>query len=105
MLLGGLLGWLRLASKSIVPTTLANSVLTATAGLPLLLEGDDPGLRAAAYGPAGWLPMGIVFLLLFTTRLRHDVRKPPVEAPRTKNVWLVILPSDRRKPPDDRTLH
>jgi uncharacterized membrane protein (UPF0136 family) len=103
MLLGGLLGWLRLASRSVVPTTLANSVLTATAGLPLLLDGDDPGLRAAAYGPAGWLPLSIGFLLLFTTRLRHEVRKPPLERATPKRTWLIILPN--RKTRDDRTLH
>lgn len=51
MFLGALLGWLRLASKSVLPTTLANSALTVTAGLPLLLHGEDPGVRGAAYGP------------------------------------------------------
>jgi hypothetical protein len=33
-LLGALLGWLRLVSKSVAPTTISNGVLTLTAGLP-----------------------------------------------------------------------
>jgi hypothetical protein len=94
----------RLASHSVVPTTLANTVLTLGAGLPFLVEGTDPGLRAAAYGPAGWLPMGIGLVLLLTTRLRHEIRIPAVEFPDQKTrVWLVVLPESKRL--TDRTLH
>ena len=106
MFLGALLGWLRLASKSVVPTTLANSLLTVTAGLPFLLQGDDPGLRGAAYGPAGWLPMIVALLLLLTTRLRQAVRTPPIEVVvPTTHVWLVMLPEDAGGPAEDSKLH
>jgi hypothetical protein len=73
-LLGTSLGWLRLATDSLVPTTIANSLLTIVAGLPLILQGDDPGLRSAAYGPAGWLPMLLCILALAASRLRGCVR-------------------------------
>lgn len=106
MFLGALLGWLRLASKSVVPTTLANSLLTVTAGLPFLLQGDDPGLRGAAYGPAGWLPMTVALGLLLATRFRQAVRTPEIEAvlPTTR-IWLVILPEDDEPSRDDSQLH
>jgi membrane protease YdiL (CAAX protease family) len=105
MLLGGLLGWLRLASRSVVPATLANSLLTVSAGLPFLVEGADPGLRAAVYGPAGWLPMSVLLVVLLTTRLRREVRTPTVELVDSQSrVWVVVVPPDS-EPPPDRTLH
>ncbi|MCK6480099.1 MAG: CPBP family glutamic-type intramembrane protease [Planctomycetes bacterium] len=65
-LLGALLGWMRIASRSVVPSTVANAALTVAAGLPLLLQGADPGVRGAAWGPPGWVPLamgaGILFL-------------------------------------------
>lgn len=64
VLLGTLLGWLRLASKSVAPVVVANTTLTLAAGLPYVLHGLDAGLRSAVLGPAGWLPLalGLVFL-------------------------------------------
>lgn len=76
MFLGVLLGWLRLASRSVLTTTLANSVLTLSAGLPFVLHGDDPGVRGAVYGPAGWLPMLLLILAILATRYRDAVRLP-----------------------------
>jgi uncharacterized protein len=73
-LLGILLGWLRLAARSLAPAVTANCLLTAIAGLPLWLQGQDLGFRSAAYGPAGWLPMGICILVLAATPLRELVR-------------------------------
>jgi uncharacterized protein len=96
MLLGGLLGWLRLASRSIVPTTLANGMLTVAAGLPLLLRGDDPGVRAAVYAPAGWVPLGLALVFILTTRHRHALRVPALAIQR---------PAFRIRADLDRTLH
>lgn len=58
-LLGVLFGWLRLRANSVLPATLANAILTLAAGLPLLIQGLDVGLRGAVYGPAGWLVMAL----------------------------------------------
>lgn len=91
MFLGSLLGWLRLASKSIMPTTLANSVLTATAGLPFLLHGEDPGIRSAAYGPAGWLPMGVALIVILGTKYRDAVRVPVTPPAAPRRVWIHLL--------------
>ena len=76
MFLGALLGWLRLASRSVLTTTLANSVLTISAGLPFLLHGDDPGIRGAVYGPAGWVPMLLLIVAILASRYRDAVRLP-----------------------------
>jgi uncharacterized protein len=62
ILLGALLGCLRLSAASITPSSAANSILTLTAGLPFLLQGTDAGLRTAAYEPFGWLPMLLVLI-------------------------------------------
>ncbi len=64
MLLGCLLGWLRLASRSLLPAVSANLCLTLGAGLPLLLLGEGVGLRGAIYAPAGWMPLGILVVVL-----------------------------------------
>jgi membrane protease YdiL (CAAX protease family) len=96
-LLGTLLGFLRLASKSLIPATIANSVLTLVAGLPLLLRGDDPGLRGAAYGPAGWLPMIACVLVLAVSPLRRFVRSPQALA-RAQSRWPVVAVRDPREP-------
>lgn len=76
MLLGALLGWLRLASRSIIPTTVANATLTLAAGLPFLLQGTEVGLRGAAYGPPGWFPMVLLLLVLVQGRCRKAVKVP-----------------------------
>ena len=90
-LLGGLLGWLRLASGSVLASATANAVLTASAGLPLLLGGFDVGLRGAIYGPAGWVPMGLLLAAVLVGPCRRAVRlrngaavekAPPEVAPR-----------------------
>lgn len=68
VLLGCLLGWLRLTSRSLLPAVLANVCLTIGAGLPLLLLGEDVGLRGAVYAPAGWIPLGVLALLALVRR-------------------------------------
>lgn len=74
VLLGSLLGWLRLASRSVLSSATANAVLTATAGLPLLLRGEDVGLRGAIYGPIGWIPMAILLIALLAGPCRRILR-------------------------------
>ena len=51
-------------SRSIVPPGVANAVITIGAGFPILMHGGDAGLRAAIYGPAGWVPMLVVIALI-----------------------------------------
>ena len=97
-LLGILLGWLRLASQSLAPGLIANCLLTAIAGLPLLLQGHDLGFRSAAYGPAGWLPMGACVLLLAASPLRELVR--PLGSAGEFTASTVVQRSS-----GDRTLH
>jgi membrane protease YdiL (CAAX protease family) len=108
-LLGALLGWLRLASRSVVPATVANAILTLSAGLPLLLQGTEVGLRGAAYAPPGWLPMAVVLAALALGRCRAAVAvpRPPGIAPGDlRHLWLwadgLLGP---RRGRDDRTLH
>jgi hypothetical protein len=56
ILAGVLLGWLRLASGSVWPPTVAHAALNAIAGLPLvLLRGVDPAVAGVLYSPVGWL--------------------------------------------------
>ncbi len=76
VLLGTVLGWLRLASKSIVPPMIMNSLLTIAAGLPFLMQGIDVGLRGAVYEPAGWLPLLVLALCLCATRLKRVIVTP-----------------------------
>ena len=57
-LLGILFAWLRLASDSIVPPTIAHGALNAVAGLPFLLLRDvDPTRGGTFQSPIGWLVM------------------------------------------------
>lgn len=76
VLLGTVLGWLRLASRSIVPPTVLNSLLTVAAGLPFLVQGIDVGVRSAVYGPAGWLPLLVLVVALCATRFRRVIVTP-----------------------------
>lgn len=76
VLLGVLLGWLRLASRSVMPVVLANATLTLASGLPYVIHGVDAGLRGAALGPPGWLVLAIAILGLLHSRWRDAVRVP-----------------------------
>jgi membrane protease YdiL (CAAX protease family) len=56
-LLGVIFGWLRLASKSVWPPTLAHGTLNAVAGVPLLvLTPFDMALGGMLTSLVGWLP-------------------------------------------------
>jgi membrane protease YdiL (CAAX protease family) len=76
VLLGVLLGWLRLASRSIIPAVAANVVLTLGAGLPIVLSGSDAGARSAVYSPIGWVPLLLIACWLAFSRHRHAVVTP-----------------------------
>lgn len=80
VLLGVLLGWLRLASRSIVPAVTANVTLSLGAGLPIVLSGSEVGTRGAVYFPAGWLPLLLITCWLAFTRQRSAIATP--EPPR-----------------------
>lgn len=72
-LLGVLLGWLRIASGSILTCVTANIVLTLAAGLPLVVM-EDPPVRSAVYGPLGWIPLSVAILIVFATGRHAAVR-------------------------------
>ena len=74
--LGTLFGWLRLASRSVVPVVMANATLTLAAGLPYLVHGVDAGLRSAAFGPPGWIVMVAAIGALLLSRWRFKVQTP-----------------------------
>jgi uncharacterized protein len=91
-LLGTMLGWLRLASKSIIPAVLANGVLTLVAGLPFMLRGIDVGARGAVFGPAGWLLMFTVVLGLALSSTRRAVATPEAaRPPESRRTPIVVL--------------
>jgi len=102
-MLGTLLGLIRLASRSVLPATLANACLTLAAGLPFILRGADAGLRSAAYGPAGWLPMAVLLAMLIV-RYRSAVVAPrtvevaPASGPRIWVVFDTVFQGARREP-------
>lgn len=113
ILLGTLLGWLRLASRSVVPVVLANSTLTLAAGLPYVVLGVDAGLRSAIFGPAGWLLLATTIAILIASRWRAVVQVPllpePVEisagSPRSSRLRIAIVVEGRERPRGRRTLH
>lgn len=80
-LLGTLLGWLRLASQSLLPTVVSNATLTLAAGLPYVVHGVDAGLRSAAFGPAGWLVLLAAIGGLLLSKWRAVVRAPEPPLP------------------------
>jgi membrane protease YdiL (CAAX protease family) len=75
-LLGTLLGWLRLASGSILASAASNATLTLAAGLPVMLQGTSSA-RSAIYEPAGWIPLAALLLVIAALgRLRDAVAAP-----------------------------
>jgi membrane protease YdiL (CAAX protease family) len=71
LLLGIVLGWLRLRSRSIAPPAIANALLTIVAGLPLLLQDGSSGIRDAVFRWPGWPVIGIAALLVLVLRRRE----------------------------------
>jgi membrane protease YdiL (CAAX protease family) len=75
-LAGFLLGWLRLASGSIVASGASNATLTLCAGLPLVLFGASPP-ASAIVEPLGWALMLLAIAALSTrSQLRRAVAIP-----------------------------
>jgi membrane protease YdiL (CAAX protease family) len=70
MLLGIVFGWLRLRSKSLLPSAIANALLTIVAGLPLLLRDGSVGIRDAVFRWPGWPVIGAVALFVLIVRRR-----------------------------------
>jgi membrane protease YdiL (CAAX protease family) len=71
LFLGIVLGWLRLRSRSLLPPTLANAVLTIMAGLPLLLHDGSTGARDAVFRWPGWPALAAVALAVLVSRTGH----------------------------------
>lgn len=75
-LLGVLLGWLRLSTRSIYASAASNATLTICAGLPMFLVGEHTHF-SAAFGPAGWLAMTAVITAIICYRpWRATIRIP-----------------------------
>ena len=73
ILAGVLLGWLQLASRSVLAPTIAHAALNATAGVPLLvLRGVDPAVGGVLYSPLGWLVLLVAIAIV--VRRSGDVR-------------------------------
>ena len=73
-LLGVLLGWIRIAARSVVAAATANALLTMAAALPLVLMGGAPP-RTAVYLPAGWLPLALAIAWILLSRQRAVIRE------------------------------
>jgi membrane protease YdiL (CAAX protease family) len=78
ILMGALLAWLQLASRSVVPATVAHGALNAIAGLPLLLlRGVDTAIGGMIISPIGWVVMLIVIgLLVASGAFRRAIAMP-----------------------------
>jgi uncharacterized protein len=70
LLLGIVLGWLRLWSGSVFPSMVANAVLTVAGGLPMLALAGSSGHRDAVFRWPGWLVIGAVAAALLVWRRR-----------------------------------
>jgi membrane protease YdiL (CAAX protease family) len=75
-LFGVLLGWLRLASGSVLAPTIAHGALNAIAGLPFLVLTDvDPAVAGVLYSPVGWVVLLLAIgALMLTGRLDRALR-------------------------------
>jgi membrane protease YdiL (CAAX protease family) len=108
MLVGTLLGWLRLASKSLVPVVIANATLTLMAGLPYFVHGIDAGLRSAILGAPGWIVLSGLVALLAASRWRAAIRIPDALSV-TRRVHMTTLARAMlfaaERDPDGRPLH
>lgn len=63
-LAGVLLGWLQLASDSVLAPTIAHASLNAIGGLPLLLlHGVDPAIGGVIHSPLGWVTLAVAIIL------------------------------------------
>ena len=80
-LLGALLGWLRLASRSVLVSATSNAILTLAAGLPFVLHGASSS-RTAVYEPSGWTPLAMALVAVIVIgSLRACVAWPMRDLP------------------------
>ncbi|MFO0682450.1 MAG: type II CAAX endopeptidase family protein [Sandaracinus sp.] len=98
-LLGVLLGWLRVASQSLTTSVVANSIVTIATGAPFVVEGLDPGPRAALFGPIGWALLSAALLALLLLRRRVPLVLPDLSPP------TGVSPALAERPPSSRVLH
>ncbi|NVB80923.1 MAG: CPBP family intramembrane metalloprotease [Kofleriaceae bacterium] len=75
-LLGALLGWLRLATRSIYASAASNATLTICAGLPMLLVGGGSPY-SAAFEPPGWIPLAATIAVIAWRRPWRAVVRIP----------------------------
>ena len=75
LLLGVVLGWLRLWSGSVFPSMVVNLVLTVVGGLPMLALAGSSGPRDAVFRWPGWLVIGAAAAVLLLWRRRDLVRR------------------------------
>ena len=70
VLLGIIMGWLYLNTRSPWATALAHGAINATAGIPLIFlkPGLDTAWGGLILGTAGWIVMGIFILWLIVTK-------------------------------------
>lgn len=71
-LLGVLLGWIRIATRSVIAAASANATLTICAALPLVLHGDSPP-RTGIFLPIGWIPLGLAIVAILSSRQRRAI--------------------------------
>jgi membrane protease YdiL (CAAX protease family) len=71
-LLGVLLGWIRIATRSVIAAASANATLTICAALPLVLHGDSPP-RTGIFLPIGWIPLAVAIAAIVCTRQRRAI--------------------------------
>ena len=70
LLLGIVLGWLRIRSGSVFPSMVANLVLTVAGGLPMLAVVGSSGASGAVFRWPGWLVIGAAAAVLLIWRRR-----------------------------------
>jgi membrane protease YdiL (CAAX protease family) len=70
LLLGIVFGWLRLWSGSVVPSAVANALLTIIGGLPLLAIAGSRGSHDAVFRWPGWFALGALAIGLLIWRRR-----------------------------------
>lgn len=80
-LVGVLLGWLRLVSRSVWPPTIAHGFLTASAGLPLVFSAAGHPINNAHAGLLSWtgwiVLVSTILLLVLLGKLPAKVEQEP----------------------------